>query len=72
MLEELMLTLDHDPNRTVMVGDAEFDLLMARSAGTASVGIAGGAHDADRLSAHQPLAVLDRVTELPRVIGAAR
>lgn len=72
MLEQLMWTLDHDPGRTVMVGDAEFDLLMARNAGTASVGVAGGAHATDRLFVHQPLAVLDRVTELPRVITPVR
>lgn len=69
MLQQLMWTLDHDPGRTLMVGDAEFDLLMARNAGTAAVGIAGGAHASERLSVHQPLAVLDRVTELPRVIA---
>lgn len=72
MLEQLMWTLDHDPARTVMVGDAEFDLLMARNAGTDCVGIAGGAHAVDRLSVHQPLAILDRVTELPRVISPSR
>jgi len=65
MLEELMLALGHDPEGTLMVGDAEFDLLMARNAGTAAIAVRGGAHDASRLAPHQPMAILDAVTELP-------
>ena len=33
------------PGRTVMVGDTTHDLLLARNAGTASIGVSYGAHD---------------------------
>ncbi len=68
MLEELMLSLGHEPQSTLMVGDAEFDLLMARNAGTAAIGVRGGAHDDNRLALHQPLAIIDAVTELPGML----
>jgi phosphoglycolate phosphatase len=69
MLLELMAQLVHEPRGTLMVGDSEYDLLMARNAGAASVGVAGGAHDRERLLAHGPLAVIDSVAELPRVLA---
>lgn len=65
MLLQLMDELFHAPVRTLMVGDSEYDLLMARHAGTASVGVAGGAHARERLIALQPLAVIDSVADLP-------
>lgn len=68
MLEQLMAELGHAPERTLMVGDAEFDLLMASNAGTAAVGISGGAHDDARLWRHKPLAVLRSVAELPTIL----
>ncbi len=45
MLRELMAELGSVPERTLMVGDTTHDLLLARNAGTASVGVSFGAHD---------------------------
>lgn len=68
MLFELMDQLGHAPARTLMVGDSEYDLLMALNAGTASVGVAGGAHARERLELHRPIAVVDSVAELPGLL----
>jgi phosphoglycolate phosphatase len=68
MLEQLMACVGQPRDATLMVGDSEYDLLMARNAGTASVGIAGGAHAHDRLVQHAPLAVIPSVAELPNLL----
>jgi phosphoglycolate phosphatase len=65
MLEQLMECVGHARDETLMVGDSEYDLLMALNAGTASVGVAGGAHAHERLARHAPLAVIASVAELP-------
>lgn len=68
MLEQLMECVGHTREETLMVGDSEYDLLMARNAGTASVGVAGGAHAHERLARHATLAVIASVAELPRLL----
>ena len=40
-----------DPNDAVMIGDTEFDMEMARAAGTAAIGVAWGYHPAEALRA---------------------
>lgn len=65
MLEEIMSFLGTDPGETLMIGDTEYDLEMAVNAGTAGVGVSYGAHEPERLMKHQPLAVLDQITDLP-------
>lgn len=68
MLHELMEVLGHAPDGTLMVGDSEYDLLMARNAGVPAVAVSGGAHDDTRLRRHAPLAVIGSVIELPGVL----
>ena len=46
MLVELMDEFQVVPERTLMIGDTTHDLQLARNAGTASVGVSFGAHDA--------------------------
>lgn len=64
MLEELMEELGAAPERTLMIGDTTHDLLMARNAGTAGLGVSYGAHLFEDLQALAPLACLDTVEEL--------
>jgi phosphoglycolate phosphatase len=64
MLLELMAELGTTPERTVMIGDTTHDLLLARNAGTASLGVSYGAHEPDGFEAFGPLAVLHSVAEL--------
>jgi phosphoglycolate phosphatase len=49
-----------------MIGDTTHDLLLARNAGTASVGVSFGAHEPEAFDAFGPLAVVHSTGELHR------
>ncbi len=68
MLLEIMTDLDVGPDETLMIGDTEYDLQMAAEAGTASLGVTYGVHELERLLAHQPLACLDDISEVGRLL----
>jgi len=64
MLLELTEQLLVAPERALMIGDTTHDLLMARNAGTAALGMTYGAHPAEGLATAQSLALLGSVAEL--------
>jgi phosphoglycolate phosphatase len=64
MLLELMAQLGSAPGRTLMIGDTTHDLLLARNAGTACVGVSYGAHDHDSFAPFDPLFVAHSTREL--------
>ena len=64
MLHELMVEFDVAPERTLMIGDTTHDLLMARNAGCASVGVSYGAHEPGDFGALGPRRVAHSVAEL--------
>lgn len=64
MVLELMDELGADPARSLVIGDTSHDLLMASNAGVASLGVTYGAHDADDLHPHAPLALMDSFAEV--------
>jgi len=64
MLLEIMDAVSAGPERTLMIGDTEYDMLMARQAGAHPVAVSYGVHPPERLQAHEPLACLDRITEV--------
>lgn len=64
MLEALMDELGVDAGRTLMIGDTEYDLEMARNAGAAAVAVGYGAHAAERLTAQGPLCCAMSIGEL--------
>ncbi len=64
MLLELIEALAVMPERTLMIGDTTHDLQLAANAGTASVGVAYGAHGAEALAAHAPRYVAPTVAAL--------
>jgi phosphoglycolate phosphatase len=64
MLLELMASAAASPARTLMIGDTEWDLEMARRAGVPAVAVSYGAHSAERLQAHAPLACIDAIDAL--------
>jgi phosphoglycolate phosphatase len=64
MLQELMREFGVDPERTLMIGDTTHDLLMARQAGAASVGVSFGAHDHAAFEPLAPLFVAHSTDEL--------
>lgn len=72
MLLDILDDLGVKPREAVMIGDTTFDLEMARSAGTASVGVCTGGHGRGELMGLGPLVCLERVVELPAWLAAAR
>jgi len=65
MLENIMDSLGLSPQETVMIGDTEYDLQMARNAGTYAVAVNYGAHELDRLLEFEPLTSISCLKELP-------
>lgn len=68
MLLELMRELGTEPAATIMVGDTEWDLEMARRAGVPAVGAAYGAHARERLERCGPLACIHAIEALPALL----
>jgi phosphoglycolate phosphatase len=58
MLEELITYFGVDANKTLMIGDTEYDLQMAHNAGADSLGITHGAHGIETLQACSPKGVV--------------
>jgi len=65
MLNEIMEVLDVPPDRTLMIGDTEYDMQMANAAGVAPLAVDYGVHDRDRLMQCNPLGYLMSIRELP-------
>lgn len=58
MLMELMDYTGVTADQAIMIGDTEFDLMMAKNAGAHGLGITHGAHDETKLSACEPQAIV--------------
>lgn len=76
MLLHLMERVGVGADETLMIGDTTHDLLLARNAGVAAVGVTYGAHATTGLADLEPLALVHSVAELhawlrKNVIGAA-
>jgi phosphoglycolate phosphatase len=64
MLNELMREFGAEPERTLMIGDTTHDLLLARNAGTPSVGVSFGAHHHVTFAEFGPLHVAHSTRDL--------
>ena len=64
MLHELMREFGVEPERTLMIGDTTHDLLMARHAGCASLGVSYGAHEPDGFAQLGPVHIAHSVADL--------
>lgn len=71
MLEEILSDLDTPPADAVMIGDTEYDMQMARSAGVAGVGVSHGVHSVERLLANGARACFDDLFQLSRWLREA-
>ncbi len=71
MLNEILALLSVPPDRALMVGDTSFDLEMAARAGVPSVGLTHGAHAADTLLRHRPLALIDHLRHITAIVEHA-
>lgn len=65
MLHEIMEVLDVAPEKTLMIGDTEYDLQMANAAGVAPLAVDYGVHERERLLECNPLDCLMSIKELP-------
>ncbi|MCE8006658.1 HAD-IA family hydrolase [Aestuariivita sp.] len=66
MIEEAMRETGVEPHQTVMIGDTEFDMEMARAAGVHALGVSWGYHARERL--RQADRILDSMDALPDAI----
>jgi phosphoglycolate phosphatase len=71
MLTEIIDYTGVDAADAIMVGDTEFDLLMAKSAGASSLAVSHGAHDEPRLAACGPKAILHDLYQVEQWLGRA-
>ena len=72
MLLDILDELGLRPADALMIGDTTYDLEMARSARTASVGVCTGSHCREELQRFEPLVCLERVVELSSWLAAER
>jgi phosphoglycolate phosphatase len=70
MLNEIMAHCAVPPERSLMVGDASFDLMMARNAGMDSVAVGYGAQALDSLRQYEPRLAIEHFSELRTWLGA--
>lgn len=64
MIFDILREQDISPTQTLMIGDSEHDLMMAKNAQVDSVAVSHGVQQADVLMLHQPLICLDKITDL--------
>jgi len=64
MLNQILAHCAVRPEQALMVGDASFDLLMARNAGIDSVAVGYGAQSMERLLTFEPRLAIDSFPEL--------
>ena len=55
MLDEIMDELVITPERTLMIGDTNYDLQMAQNAGVSSLGVTFGAQASEKLLSYNPI-----------------
>lgn len=63
-INKVVIQYQFDPTRTIMVGDAIFDIQMGKAAGVKTIAVTWGSHDAKKLSAEKP----DALAEAPQDI----
>lgn len=68
MLQQIIAELGVGAHEAVMVGDTSHDLKMAQVIAMPRVGVSHGAHAAAILRQYEPLAVIDRLADLPAVL----
>ena len=66
MLNEIMEFTGVNADKTLMIGDTEYDMLMAGNAGTDGLGVTYGVHDRSHLMRHGALDCIDRLDQLKR------
>lgn len=71
MLNEILEETGYSAEQAIMVGDTEFDLEMAVTAGMTAIGVSCGVHDDERMMRAGASEILPRVTDLPGWLATA-
>jgi phosphoglycolate phosphatase len=72
MAVSLMNELGVQAAETLVIGDSEYDMLMAFNAGVDRLAVSYGVHEPGRLLKHAPIGVIDHIGELPELLAAKR
>jgi phosphoglycolate phosphatase len=70
MLQEIMRELNVTPGQTLMVGDTEYDMDMARQANASALAVSYGVHCRERLMKYRPHACINEIAELLPTLDA--
>ncbi len=65
MLLQILDELGVEATDALMIGDTEYDMQMANSAGTAALAVSYGVHSTERLLQHEPQGCLAAISEVP-------
>ena len=71
MVDDILVRTATVPDRALVIGDTEYDMLMAGNAGVDALGVACGVHAPARLLATGACAILDSVAALPAWLAQA-
>lgn len=66
MVHDILDALGVAPESSLMIGDTEYDMQMARNAATHALAVSYGVHTVERLLRHEPLGCLDDIRTLPQ------
>lgn len=69
MLHEIMQETEVQPNQTLMIGDTDYDIQMAHSAGAAALAVCYGAQERGRLLRSRPLDCAESIDGLRDWLG---
>lgn len=71
MLLNLLSLLEVPPEAAVMIGDSEYDMMLAKNAGVDAIAVSYGAHPKERLLTYDPVACLDDIRDLCSFLAVA-
>jgi phosphoglycolate phosphatase len=66
MLWQIIDELDVEADQSLMIGDTEFDMQMARNARVAALSVGYGVHPPERLLRHGPVGCIQAIEQLPK------
>lgn len=69
MLEQILSELSVSPAEGVMIGDTSYDMAMAEAIGMDRIGVSYGVHEIEQLKQHSPVAVVENVSALARLLS---
>lgn len=68
MLEQILSETGISASDAIMIGDTVFDMQMAEQIGMDRLAVSYGVHDSDRLAAHNPVAIVNTVSEMRPIL----